>query len=71
MSYRKNSTTRTVIEDIQRSGVALAGIAKVLEARGVKTPAGRSTWQPAQVARVVAARRAAIARAELKMRLAE
>jgi DNA invertase Pin-like site-specific DNA recombinase len=42
MSYRKNSTTRTVIEDIQRSGVALAGIAKVLEARGVKTPASRA-----------------------------
>ena len=30
------------------------GIAKVLGARGVKTPAGRSTWQPAQVSRLLA-----------------
>jgi DNA invertase Pin-like site-specific DNA recombinase len=53
---QQNSTTRTVIADIRRSGVVtLQGIAHVLEARGVKTPAGRSTWQPAQVARMVAA----------------
>jgi DNA invertase Pin-like site-specific DNA recombinase len=53
---QQNSTTRTVIADIRRSGVVtLVGIAKVLESRGVKTPAGRSTWQPAQVARMVAA----------------
>jgi DNA invertase Pin-like site-specific DNA recombinase len=53
---QQNSTTRTVIADIRRSGVVtLVGIAQVLESRGVKTPAGRSTWQPAQVARMVAA----------------
>jgi DNA invertase Pin-like site-specific DNA recombinase len=53
---QKNSTTRTVIEDIRRSGVVtLAGIAKVLESRGVKTPAGRSSWAPAQVSRLLAA----------------
>jgi hypothetical protein len=35
-----------VIADIQRSGVStLKDIPKVLEARGVRTPAGRSTWQ--------------------------
>jgi DNA invertase Pin-like site-specific DNA recombinase len=53
---RKNSTTRTVIEDIRRSGiVTLVGIAQVLESRGVKTPAGRSTWAPAQVSRLLVA----------------
>jgi hypothetical protein len=31
------------------------GIAKVLEARGVRTPAGRSTWQADQVSRLLAA----------------
>jgi hypothetical protein len=41
---KANSTTRAVIGDIQRSGVVtLAGLAKVLEARGVRAPAGRST----------------------------
>jgi DNA invertase Pin-like site-specific DNA recombinase len=41
---QQNSTTRTVIADIRRSGVVtLAGIAQVLEVRGVKAPAGRST----------------------------
>jgi hypothetical protein len=45
-----------VIDDIKRAGVVtLLGIAKVLESRGVKTPAGRSSWAPAQVARMVAA----------------
>jgi DNA invertase Pin-like site-specific DNA recombinase len=54
--HQQNSTTRTVIDDIKRSGVVtLVGIAKVLESRGVKTPAGRSSWAPAQVARMVAA----------------
>jgi DNA invertase Pin-like site-specific DNA recombinase len=53
---QQNSTTRTVIADIRRSGVVtLVGIAQVLEARGVKTPAGRSTWQPVQVSRLLAA----------------
>ena len=52
---RKNSTTRTVIEDIRRSGVVtLVGIAQVLEDRGIKTPAGRPTWAPAQVSRLLA-----------------
>jgi DNA invertase Pin-like site-specific DNA recombinase len=51
---KANATTRAVITDIQRSGVStLAGIAKVLEARGVRTPAGRSTWQPVQVSRLM------------------
>ena len=37
--------TKVVIEDIRGSGVeTLAGIAKVLEARGVRTLAGRSTF---------------------------
>ena len=53
---KANATTKVVIADIQRSGIStLAGIAKILEARGVKTPAGRSTWQPVQVSRLLAA----------------
>jgi hypothetical protein len=52
---RANATTKVVVEDIRRSGVStLAAIAKVLEARGVRTPAGRSTWQPVQVSRLIA-----------------
>ena len=51
---KANATTKVVIADIQRSGVAtLAGIAEVLEARGVRTPAGRSTWQASQVSRLL------------------
>src|ERR1700730_5552665 len=44
---KANATTRAVIDDIRRSGVStLAAIAKTLEARGVRTPAGRANWQP-------------------------
>jgi hypothetical protein len=35
--------------------MSLAAIAQELEARGVPTPAGRSTWPPAQVSRLLAA----------------
>jgi DNA invertase Pin-like site-specific DNA recombinase len=53
---KANATTIAVIREIQNSGVAaLAGIARTLEARGVKTPAGRSRWQPVQVSRLLAA----------------
>lgn len=53
---KANATTRAVIVDIQRAGVStLAAIAKTLEARGVRTPAGCSTWQPVQVSRLLAA----------------
>jgi DNA invertase Pin-like site-specific DNA recombinase len=52
---KANATTRAVIVDIQRAGVStLAAIAKTLEARGVRTPAGCSTWQPVQVSRLLA-----------------
>jgi DNA invertase Pin-like site-specific DNA recombinase len=52
---KANATTRAVIADIQRAGKAtLAAIAQELEKRGVRTPAGRSTWAPAQVARLMA-----------------
>lgn len=51
-----NATTRAVIRDIQASGVdTLAGLARALEARGVRTPAGRTSWQPVQVSRLLAA----------------
>src|SRR5260370_35080328 len=53
---KANATTRTVIAEIQRRGATtLAAIAAELEARGVRTPAGRSTWAPAQVSRLLAA----------------
>jgi len=52
---KANATTRAVIADIQRAGKAtLTAIAQELEKRGVRTPAGRSTWAPAQVARLMA-----------------
>jgi hypothetical protein len=53
---KANATTRTVIAEIRRAGhTTLAAIAAELQARGVRTPAGRSTWQPVQVSRLLAA----------------
>jgi hypothetical protein len=41
--------------EIQRAGkTTLAAIAQELEARGVRTPAGRDRWAPAQVSRLLA-----------------
>lgn len=49
-----NAGTRRVISDIQAAGViSFAGIARALEARGIKTPAGRSSWQAVQVSRLM------------------
>lgn len=43
-----------VIRDIERAGVTkLSHIAKALEARGIKTPRGSTSWQAAQVSRVM------------------
>lgn len=53
---KANATTLAVIREVQKSGViSLAGIARTLEARGVKTPGGRSQWQSVQVSRLLAA----------------
>jgi DNA invertase Pin-like site-specific DNA recombinase len=53
---KANATTRAVIAEIQRTGRAtLAAIAQELEARGVRTPAGRDRWAPTQVSRLLAA----------------
>ena len=52
---KANATTRAVIAEIQRAGkTTLAAIAQELEARGVRTPAGRDRWAPAQVSRLLA-----------------
>ena len=52
---KANATTRAVIAEIRRQGhKTLAAIAAELQARGVRTPAGRSTWAPAQVSRLLA-----------------
>jgi DNA invertase Pin-like site-specific DNA recombinase len=54
-SANANSTMRSVIADIQRSGVSsLVEISKALEARGVRTPRGHTTWRPVQVWRLLA-----------------
>ncbi len=51
---KANATTLAVIREIQKSGITtLVGIARTLEARGVKTPAGRSQWQAVQVSRLL------------------
>lgn len=53
---KANTTTVAVIREVKKSGViSLVGIARTLEARGTKTPAGRSQWQPVQVSRLLAA----------------
>jgi DNA invertase Pin-like site-specific DNA recombinase len=52
---KANATTRAVIAEIRRGGhETLAAIAAELQRRGVRTPAGRSTWAPAQVSRLLA-----------------
>jgi DNA invertase Pin-like site-specific DNA recombinase len=52
---KANATTRTVIAEIQRAGkTTLAAIAQELEARGVRTPAGRDRWAPGQAAWMLA-----------------
>jgi hypothetical protein len=57
---KANATTRTVISETRRTGkTTLAAIAQELEARGVRTPAGRDHWDAKQVSRLVAADRAA------------
>jgi DNA invertase Pin-like site-specific DNA recombinase len=51
---KANATIVAVIAEIRRSGVTkLSGIANALEARGIKTPSGRSSWQPVQVSRLL------------------
>jgi DNA invertase Pin-like site-specific DNA recombinase len=53
-SANANATIRSVIADIQRSGVSsLVEIGKALEARGVRTPRGHKTWRPVQVWRLL------------------
>jgi len=53
---KANATTLAVIREVQQSGViSLAGIARTLQARGVKTPGGRSQWQSVQVSRLLSA----------------
>src|SRR6202008_3255807 len=51
---KANATTLAVIREVQATGIEkLAGIARALQARGVKTPGGRSQWQPVQVSRLL------------------
>jgi DNA invertase Pin-like site-specific DNA recombinase len=53
-SAKANATTLAVIREVQGSGVeTLSGIARALQARGVKTPNGRAQWQPVQVSRLL------------------
>jgi hypothetical protein len=56
-SQRQDETTsqREAARAIVRSGVTtLGGIAKALQAQGVKTPSGASKWHRAQVSRLLA-----------------
>lgn len=53
---KANATTQAVIREIKASGIdTLAGIARTLQARGIRTPAGRTEWQPVQVSRLLVA----------------
>ena len=52
---KANATTLAVIREVQGSGIGtLAGIARALRARGIKTPSGRSEWHAVQVSRLLA-----------------
>lgn len=53
---KANATTLAVVREVQKSGItSLAGIARTLQARGVRTPRGHAEWQPVQVLRLLAA----------------
>lgn len=66
---RLNAFTRAKIDAIQSAGVStLDGIARELEKRGVRTPAGHTSWRRVQVSRMLAAIRAAEKRANRKIR---
>jgi DNA invertase Pin-like site-specific DNA recombinase len=53
---KANEGKRAIIHDLQVRGVSgLSEIARCLQARGIKTPAGRTAWQPVQVSRLLAA----------------
>jgi DNA invertase Pin-like site-specific DNA recombinase len=53
---KANEGTRAIVHDLQVRGVSgLSEIARCLQARGIKTPAGRTAWQPVQVSRLLAA----------------
>ena len=55
-AVKANATTLAVVREIQASGIeTLTGIARTLQARGVRTPRGRIDWQPVQVARLLQA----------------
>jgi DNA invertase Pin-like site-specific DNA recombinase len=50
----KAANIMAVIRDIHRSGItSLAGTARVLETRGIRTPRGGQTWQATQVRHVI------------------
>jgi len=50
----KAQNIMAVITQIQSTGItSLAGIARVLEARGIRTPRGKLTWQAIQVRNVI------------------
>lgn len=52
----RSAGTRQIVADIKASGIdTLTGIAKALQARGIKTPRGSGVWHPAQVARLLTA----------------
>ncbi|HEV7462864.1 MAG TPA: recombinase family protein [Methyloceanibacter sp.] len=53
---KANEGTRAIVHDLQVRGVSgLSEIARCLQARGIKTTAGRTAWQPVQVSRLLAA----------------
>jgi hypothetical protein len=53
-AMKANATILAVIREVQSSGVdSLSGIARALQARGIRTPAGRFEWQAVQVSRML------------------
>ena len=53
-----NARARWAIDEAQLNGVStLAGLAAVLQAKGIPAPAGGMVWHRTQVSRVVAAMR--------------
>src|SRR5215471_17807078 len=52
-AQRAAGPIKMIIADIQRAGVtSLSEIAKALQARGIRTPAGKPNWHAGQVARL-------------------
>lgn len=52
-ALERNRPLRILAAELKASGLTTEGVARAMEARGVKTARGNTTWMPTQVARLL------------------